>query len=408
MAVAYFVWQPRLMPSAVAEPATPPPGDAAPSAVTEPATPSPPPAPASADGTQLRLSSPPYASAPYAIKQRNARLLAEVVLRLRGADLATDAETKAMVDKALAANQGTPAFVEIVEAFALRDHDAELLRIAIDHPAESFGALALRLVLANSGTAAVTAALQGPDAVAVARALGNANDQRAIALLAPIVEGEGRDLPLRLEVVRALGQYEAGALALLARCQAKTLPADLQSVAAGVLANAPWDTVRAEVQRTMPAPATLDAKLPPIHDLAMQSGDAARGERVFGTVCITCHRVAGQGIDYGPDLSTIGSKLGKDGLYQAILYPDAGVEFNFETTLLGLRDGNSAIGIVVSDTDEEVAIKSIGGIVNKYRAADVVRRSKQKTSSMPTGLQGSLRQQDLVDLVEYLAGLQKK
>lgn len=341
-------------------------------------------------------------------QQRKAKLLAEVVLRLTDADLASDAETRLMVDRALDGNRGTAAFVEIAAAFALKDRDDDLLRIATDHPAEAFGAQALRLVLSHRGTAEVAKALQERDAAAMATALGNANDQRAIGLLAPIVADHARDLPLRQEAVRALGKYEAGAMALLELCKQKTLPAELLALAAGVLASAPWDAVRAAVQQAMPAPAAADAKLPPIHELAAKTGDAAHGEQVFAAFCMSCHQVAGRGIDFGPNLSEIGSKLGKDGLYLAILYPDAGIEFNFETTRLALRDGNSAIGIVVSDTDAAVAIKSIGGLVTSYPVADITSRTRQVTSSMPTGLQGSLRQRDLVDLVEYLATLQKR
>lgn len=382
---------------AVAEPAPLPARDQAAAAALVAAAPAPNPVAPRADS----------AAGADAGQERKARLLAEVVLRLKGTDLATDPETKAMVDRALAANFGRPEFVEIVAAFALRDHDADLLRIACAHPGESVGAVALRLVLANGGLDAVTKALQERDGAAIAQALGHANDRRALGLLAPLAADETRDLSLRQECVRALGHFEAGATALLALYRAKTLPAELHTLAAGVLAAAPWDAVRVEVQQLLPAPATVDAKLPPIHELVAQTGDAAHGEQVFAAFCSTCHRVAGQGVDYGPDLSSIGRKLGKDGLYQAILYPDAGVEFNFETTVLALRDGNSAIGIVVSDTAEEVAIKAIGGIVSRYRKADIVRQGRQKTSSMPAGLQSSLRQRDLIDLVEYLAALQK-
>lgn len=348
---------------------------------------------------------PPSPPVRTAAQLRKAKMLAEVVLRLKGTDLSADADTKAMVDKALAANQGTATFVEIVEAFALKDRDAELLQIAIAQPAESVAALAMRLVLANGGTETVQKSLQGPDAAAIAQVLGNANDQRALALLSPIVTDASRDLSLRQESLRALGQFETGTRQILALYQNKSLPPELQNVAAGVLAKAPWDEVRAEVQRALPPPSVADAKLPPIAELAARSGDAAHGEVIFGSLCFVCHQVGGKGIDYGPNLAAIGNKLGKDGLYLAILYPDAGVEFNFETTLLALRDGNSAIGIVQSDTDQEVAIKSIGGTVSRYPKADIVRRTKQKTSSMPTGLQSGLRQQDLIDLVEYLSTL---
>ena len=343
-----------------------------------------------------------------AAKERKAKLLAEVVLRLRDDDLAADADKKAMVDKALEANQGTPAFVEICAAFAIKDRDPELLRIAIEHHDESLGALALRLVLSNSGTGLIAKALAGRDAVLLATALGNANDKRALFLLSPIVEDSRRSLLLRKTAVLALGHFEVGARFLLAMSKRQAIPAELQSVLAGVLAIVPFPSVRSEVQQSTTANKTIDGALPPIQDLVTQNGDPAHGEQVFVTSCSTCHQVAGKGIDYGPNLTEIGSKLGKDGLYLAILYPDAGVEFNFETSQLNLRDGNSAVGIVVSDTEQEVAIKSIGGSVAKYRTRDILTRSKLASSSMPTGLQASLHQQDLIDLVAYLAGLQKR
>jgi putative heme-binding domain-containing protein len=341
-------------------------------------------------------------------KLRKARLYADVVMRLAGTDLSTDAKAKAMVDKALNANQGLPAFVEIAEAFAIKDRDADLLQLAIAHQADATGAQALRLVLANSGTTAIAQALGGPQAAAVASALGNANDQRAVALLQPIVTDPKRELPLRQESVRALGKYEAGAHLLLDLGRDKKLGPELKALAASVLANAPWDSVRAEVAKAMPAPEASDGKLPPISELARKSGDPAHGAQIFGTICVTCHQVDGKGIDYGPNLSEIGGKLGKDGLYEAVLYPDAGIEFNFETTVLTLKDGNSAIGIVVSDTDQEVALKAMGGIVTKYPKAEIASRTKQKTSSMPTGLQRAMTQQGLIDLIEYLASLKKK
>lgn len=347
------------------------------------------------------------ATAQDAAKDRKAQRLAEVVLRLQGADLATDADTKAMVEKALDANRGTAVFVEIVEAFGIQDRDADLLQIAIRHPDESCGAQALRMVLARQGTAPIAKLLASADAIAAARALGNANDARAMFVLSPIVTDGAQPLALRQEAVRALGKFEAGAKTLLALHKKQSIPPELDSAVQGSLALAPWDSVRAALPQTQNAPATLDGPLPPLVDMAKRSGDVARGGALFAALCSNCHQVAGKGIDYGPNLTEIGSKLGKDGLYLAILYPDAGIEFQFETTLLQLKDGNTAIGILVSETDQELALKRIGGTVAKYRTAEVLSREKQKRSSMPTGLQTTLREQALVDLVEYLAGLRK-
>ena len=99
-------------------------------------------------------------------------------------------------------------------------------------------------------------------------------------------------------------------------------------------------------------------------------------------------------------MSEIGTKLGKDAIYEAIIDPNAGITMGFETTVLTLKDGNSAIGIVRSDTEDEVVLAIPRGIVNRYKKADIAKREKLPTSMMPTGLQQMLSTQDLVDLVE--------
>jgi putative heme-binding domain-containing protein len=278
----------------------------------------------------------------------------------------------------------------------------------VAHPDDAIGASALRVVLANGDLAAVGRMLAGADGPALARALGNANDQQAVGLLAPIVIDKGRDLALRQDAVRALGKIEQGAKALLGMVTGGQLK-DLKVLAGGVLVNVPWDALREEAVKLFPPPPSKDnLALPAIAELAGRSGDAANGEKVFGAICTACHVVNGKGTDYGPGLSEIGGKLGKDALYEAVLYPSNGIEHNYSTTLLTMKDGNTAIGIMVSDAEQEVALKAIGGIVTKYRKADIASQAVQKTSSMPSGLQASMTQQELIDLVEYLASLKKK
>ena len=341
-------------------------------------------------------------------KLRKAKLYADVVMRLKDTDLSADAKTKGMVEKALKANAGLPAYAEIVEAFGLKEYDAELIAIAVAHPDDAIGASALRVVLANGNVQAIGKSLATADASALVRALGNANNQKAVGLLTPIITDKSRDAALRQDAVRALGKIEQGARALLDLVSAGQAK-DLKVLIGGVLANAPWDSLREDAAKLFPPPQSKDNQtLPSNAELAKRSGDAANGERVFGGICVSCHVVNGKGIDYGPGLSEIGSKLGKDSIYEAVLYPSNGIEHNYATTMLTMKDGNTAIGIVVSDTADDVAIKAIGGIVTKYKTAEIANRATQKTSSMPAGLQATMTQQELVDLVEYLAGLKKK
>ena len=79
----------------------------------------------------------------------------------------------------------------------------------------------------------------------------------------------------------------------------------------------------------------------------------------------------------------------------------------FETTQITTRDGTVAIGIVRSETNDELVLVLPGGATNKFAKRDVSKREKLPTSLMPSGLNQALSQQDLVDMVEYLASLKK-
>jgi putative heme-binding domain-containing protein len=139
-------------------------------------------------------------------------------------------------------------------------------------------------------------------------------------------------------------------------------------------------------------------------------GDPANGAKVFSSAavgCANCHQVKGQGVDFGPNLTEIGSKLGKDALFEAILDPSAGISFGFEAWQFELRSGDEAYGLLVSETAEEVAVKAVGGIVTRYKKGDVAKREQMKLSIMPVGLQQAMTTQELVDLVEYLFSLKK-
>ncbi len=123
--------------------------------------------------------------------------------------------------------------------------------------------------------------------------------------------------------------------------------------------------------------------------------------------CYKCHQVNSEGIDFGPNLSEIGTKLAKDAIYESILDPSAGISFGYEAWQLELKNGDDALGLVTSETNEEIALKSVGGIVTRYKKTDILRRTKQKLSIMPAGLEQTMSATDLVDLVEYLASLKK-
>jgi putative heme-binding domain-containing protein len=164
-------------------------------------------------------------------------------------------------------------------------------------------------------------------------------------------------------------------------------------------------SMRDEAAKYLTLPGNKEGKpLPPVSVLAEKKGDAVKGKTAFGSVCSNCHTVNGEGVNFGPDLSEIGSKLDREAIYTSILYPDQGISFGYEGYMIKLRDGSSAFGRIISETADKIEMQYIKETqtVNK---ADVVSRTQLPNSLMPSNLQSQLSEEELVDLVEYLTGL---
>ena len=162
----------------------------------------------------------------------------------------------------------------------------------------------------------------------------------------------------------------------------------------------------------MPPPFGANAKpLPPVAELAKRKGNIAKGAKIFfreTAQCARCHKVGNNGIEVGPALTEIGDKLPKEELYASILDPSAGISVGYEAWLVTMKDGTTAFGIIESETDDEMFVKGPTGAVTKHAKANVKSRAQQPVSLMPPGLHLTMKETELVDLIEYLASLKKK
>jgi len=335
----------------------------------------------------------------------------EALSRLKGIDLESNPAVKNAVLKVLEQVKGTPQFVEIVRDFKIKGQESALLDFACKQPASSAAAEAVRIVLHNDGTTLIGEALDGTNAAPIAEALGNTREKEIVPLLEPRLVDNSREPAFRRKAVHALSGVREGAELLLRLAKEEKLAEDVRFVASSDLNNAHWPEMRAEAAKVLPLPAAQNAEpLPPISQLINMTGNPDRGAAVFrreNVGCIKCHQVHGEGIDFGPNLSEIGTKLGKDALYESILDPSAGISFGYEAWQLELKNGDEAYGLVTSETEDEVVIKAVGGVSTHYKKADIAKRTKQKLSIMPAGLQQNLTAQELVDLIEYLTTLKK-
>ena len=106
-------------------------------------------------------------------------------------------------------------------------------------------------------------------------------------------------------------------------------------------------------------------------------------------------------------MTEIGDKLPRDALYASILDPSVAISFGFEGYEILLKDGTSRVGIIASETDDEINLRVPGGVSAVFEKSQLVDRKKLKDSLMPVNLQSAMSIEELVDLVEFLASLRK-
>ena len=342
---------------------------------------------------------------------QNALISGEAMRRLAKVDLGTNPEVKNTVTTMLASARGTPRFVELVRDFKLKDQGEGLLELALKAPASAEAIEASKILLSPEYSTAIERSIKSADAIRLVEALGNTADKRAVPIISPIIGDPARDAGIRRQAVKSLAQSQAGVQALIGLARQNKLPDDLKLTATSALAAVQLPQFKNDIAQFFPLPNAAGGEaLPPIPVLAKRQGDAARGKAIYAkaeSTCIICHTAQGVGVEVGPGLSEVGSKLAKEALYESIIAPNAGISMGFETTQLALKNGDAAVGIVRSETEDELVLAMPGGIQNSYRKSEVGKRDKLRTSLMPEGLQMMMSTQDLVDLVEYLASLKK-
>jgi putative heme-binding domain-containing protein len=330
----------------------------------------------------------------------------EALSRLKGMDLEANPALKNAVLKVAESAKGTPQFIELVKDFNLKGQSKDLIDFAAAHPADSAGVEALKLAVAEVGISGIT------NSIGILQAMGNAADKQFVPALLACAQDSKQPVENRKVAVQSLVQTEEGAAAILKLAKEDKLDSALKFTASALLNSARWPAIKTEAAEVMPLPQGKNATpLPPVSDLVKMKGDAENGWKVMRRLevnCVGCHQINGQGVDFGPNLSEIGAKLSKEALYEAILDPSAGISFGFEAWNVELKNGDEGFGIKTSETADEISIKNQTGVSIRYKKSDIAKLQQGKLSIMPQGLQATMSQQDLVDVVEFLSTLKKK
>ncbi|MDN5210708.1 c-type cytochrome [Fulvivirgaceae bacterium BMA12] len=314
----------------------------------------------------------------------------------------------ATLDKSLPGVKGTSQYLEWVRKFDLEDQYQELENLMLASPNEEIGQEAARILREKKGMAYFQDLVESKDASRVTNALEalrHIHGEESWALKKYVVFDESRDIAIRRQAVKVLGSGWEEEDKLLKMMVADEVPEDLREAATATLMNAYKESVREKSLSFLKNPQQTEMK--PISELVALSGEVGAGHKVFEKLCQSCHQVQGKGLDFGPDLTEIGSKLSKDGLYTSIIYPSAGISFGYEGYVLTLKDQSKDVGYIASRTETSIDLRKNGGITTTYQLEDVVAIEALENSLMIEGLTNAMNQQELVDLVSYLESLKK-
>ncbi|MEY5009824.1 MAG: hypothetical protein RLZZ253_963, partial [Verrucomicrobiota bacterium] len=121
-------------------------------------------------------------------------------------------------------------------------------------------------------------------------------------------------------------------------------------------------------------------ELPAAAEIAKLAGDAVRGKTAVG-VCYACHKIGGQGVEFGPDLTTFAKQQPPEVVIQAIVKPSNDISHGYEGSLLVSKEGVKIAGMVLSNGDP-VLMKCMGNMVQTVPRSRVASLSPLGRSLM--------------------------
>jgi putative heme-binding domain-containing protein len=119
------------------------------------------------------------------------------------------------------------------------------------------------------------------------------------------------------------------------------------------------------------------------------------------TACQTCHRIAGEGTDYGPEITAFAKMQTREVVLRSIVDPSADISNGFDGSVIKLKDGMEIDGLVLSGGDPLI-VRSTAGVTQTVPAVRVESCKPLGRSLMLSAEQQGLAPQDLADVLAYL------
>jgi len=123
--------------------------------------------------------------------------------------------------------------------------------------------------------------------------------------------------------------------------------------------------------------------------------------------CAICHSIHGEGGVSAPDLADIGARRSAGYLRESLVDPQASVPEGYLLVKLVTKSGQTMNGIRVNEDSFSIQIRDDTGRSYSFWKTDVAEVDKQRGKSPMPSYKGQLSEDELTDLVAYLASLKE-
>jgi putative heme-binding domain-containing protein len=133
----------------------------------------------------------------------------------------------------------------------------------------------------------------------------------------------------------------------------------------------------------------------------VKTADLANGRRLYKQHCAACHVLFGEGGKIGPEL-TGSQRQNLDYILENLIDPSAVVPRDYQVTILQTADGRLVTGIIQQESEQVVTVQTPNELLRLPRD-EILARKQSPLSMMPEGLLAPLRDDEVRDLISYLA-----
>jgi putative heme-binding domain-containing protein len=132
-----------------------------------------------------------------------------------------------------------------------------------------------------------------------------------------------------------------------------------------------------------------------------QNANPFAGKAVFVKQCAGCHRIDGQGVVVGPDISDMRTQTPEQ-ILLSILDPNAAIDANFYRYAVLTADGQLIEGLLEESNQQSVTLRLQDGVRKTLPRDEIEQFRATGVSMMPEGFENQISPEAMRDLVAYL------